>query len=444
MLKIAAVLLVFAAVYYYNLNFEVNVSFDGLSAYANNGFSVTYLANGGDSGNAPIDGTLYKEDDEVRVLPSNNIARRGYTFGGWSLLQNGNGTTYQPGNVFWISRDITLFAKWLQNEYQVTYAIPNATGTAPVDNKKYTYGSNASVLGDNGFSRSGYTFAGWATQADGGGIKYMPGNYAQVADSMVLYAQWTAVPTAIVPVTTKVAEATPATAPAATPAPAKQAAAAPKATAEPKKPAEEKTETQAFVNAWFMPAGYGYGTVGYTGMGTGCVCPCCSGAAQANANYFSGTGTNPMNNIYNGNPSPMVYPNANNNAANSAASPVNYYGSGNSVYPINMGGQYYNGMASPDMSSYTYKAISTLSLSAEGKIDQTRYLVYTEDGVLLGSIYIIPESYAEMQQYLMPITNSANNPQQYAAHPQADATQPVGMGQGQTERMGIPVLLYGY
>ena len=47
------------------------------------------------------------------------------------------------------------------------------------------------VIDRNGFARSGYTFTGWNTQADGKGTAYKPGDSFMLTDEdTVLYAQW--------------------------------------------------------------------------------------------------------------------------------------------------------------------------------------------------------------------------------------------------------------
>lgn len=94
--------------------------------------------------------------------------------------------------------------------YQETTEIP-ASGSkdAPVQSK-LSYDANggagtmSSVIGDvgstvvvtqNGFTRSGFTFAGWNTQADGNGTAYKEGDAFTLTDKdTVLYAQWTKTP----------------------------------------------------------------------------------------------------------------------------------------------------------------------------------------------------------------------------------------------------------
>jgi uncharacterized repeat protein (TIGR02543 family) len=52
----------------------------------------------------------------------------------------------------------------------------------------------AEALTANGFARTGFTFAGWNTKADGTGTSYSDGQSITVPASLTLYAQWTAKP----------------------------------------------------------------------------------------------------------------------------------------------------------------------------------------------------------------------------------------------------------
>eukprot|EP01037_Dinobryon_pediforme_P005920 gene5920-5989_t len=53
--------------------------------------------------------------------------------------------------------------------------------------------STATALTSNGFTRTGYTFAGWNTQAGGGGTSYANGASFPFTADTTLYAQWTAI-----------------------------------------------------------------------------------------------------------------------------------------------------------------------------------------------------------------------------------------------------------
>lgn len=77
-------------------------------------YSVTYAANGATSGSVPTDATSYEDGDTVTVATnSGNLAKTGYTFGGWNTSADGTGTNYSAGTgTFTITDDTTLYAKW--------------------------------------------------------------------------------------------------------------------------------------------------------------------------------------------------------------------------------------------------------------------------------------------------------------------------------------------
>lgn len=76
-------------------------------------YTVTYNANGADSGTVPTDATEYASGATVTVLGNTgSLVKTGYTFDGWNTQANGEGTNYTAGNTFTISTNTTLYAKW--------------------------------------------------------------------------------------------------------------------------------------------------------------------------------------------------------------------------------------------------------------------------------------------------------------------------------------------
>jgi len=71
---------------------------------------------------------------------------------------------------------------------------PNGSGVqgAMANQVRNTTGA----LSTNTFERSGFTFAGWATEADGGGTRYADGAIYDLDADVTLFAQWTAIPNA--------------------------------------------------------------------------------------------------------------------------------------------------------------------------------------------------------------------------------------------------------
>ena len=88
--------------------------------------------------------------------------------------------------------------------YIITYdGNTNTSGDVPTDGSSpYASGSTIIVLGNSGtpvLAKSGFTFAGWNTEANGSGTPYSQGNAFIVNADTILYAQWTPVPAPSIP-----------------------------------------------------------------------------------------------------------------------------------------------------------------------------------------------------------------------------------------------------
>jgi len=81
--------------------------------------------------------------------------------------------------------------------YTVTYnGNVNTGGVVPSDSNPYMQGDTVTVLGNIGsLTKTGYTFAGWNTAANGSGTSYGAGAmFAMGSSQVTLYAQWTTIP----------------------------------------------------------------------------------------------------------------------------------------------------------------------------------------------------------------------------------------------------------
>ena len=125
--------------------------------------------------------------------------RTGYTFKGW-YNADGGGTTGGTGTRYTTSskpvpnNDLHLWSKWTANSYTVKFNANGGSGT--MSDESFTY-DTAKTLTTNSFTRTGYTFAGWNTKADGTGTSYSDtqsvSNLTATAGGTVTpYAQWTA------------------------------------------------------------------------------------------------------------------------------------------------------------------------------------------------------------------------------------------------------------
>src|SRR5690606_28313920 len=91
--------------------------------------------------------------------------------------------------------NVTLYAQWAVSAFHVTYDGNGHTeGTVPVDALGHGTGVSVQVKTNSGnLGRTGYTFVGWNTQADGSGPTYSASGAASftmgTAD-VTLYAKW--------------------------------------------------------------------------------------------------------------------------------------------------------------------------------------------------------------------------------------------------------------
>jgi uncharacterized repeat protein (TIGR02543 family) len=154
-------------------------------------FTVHYDANNATSGTAPADQTKTYIMSLALAANTGNLARTGYTFNGWNTQADGNGTHFDVGSNYTDNAALTLYAEWKVGTYTVTYNANNATsGTAPANQTK-TYGVDLTLAANTGnLARSGYTFNGWNTQADGTGTHYASGATYTANTGVTLYAEW--------------------------------------------------------------------------------------------------------------------------------------------------------------------------------------------------------------------------------------------------------------
>jgi uncharacterized repeat protein (TIGR02543 family) len=98
------------------------------------------------------------------------------------------GTT--SGKRIYITNMVVYYAD--NSSLTVTYDANGGSGTVPVDNTEYESEATVTVLGGGNLSKTGYSFAGWNTSANGSGTPYNEGNTFSITTNTVLYAQWNA------------------------------------------------------------------------------------------------------------------------------------------------------------------------------------------------------------------------------------------------------------
>ena len=170
----------------------------------------TYSITLNDDGAYDGDGSATATYNGTALAISEHASRDGWNLVGYFAAGTGDQVTDASGNLLpskrfqsggnyyditnsssqWIyDGDLTLYAHW-SKEYSVTYNANGGTGTTTDANSPYEAGSNVTVL-SNSFTRSGYSFTGWNTSAEGDGTPYAAGaTISSIAANVTLYAQW--------------------------------------------------------------------------------------------------------------------------------------------------------------------------------------------------------------------------------------------------------------
>ena len=184
----AAGIEVLPGTYYFKINSTSSSYLNGIiiGPYAISGcsasfntYTVTFNSNGG-SAVSSITGVVY--NTAVGPLPA-DPTRTGYTFGGWFT---DNGTFLVPFTASSIiTADITVYAKWTAVSQTLTF---DSNGGTAVTAITQNFGTTVNAPSDP--TKSGYTFAGWYSDA---GLTTAYTFPHTMGLSTTIYAKWTAV-----------------------------------------------------------------------------------------------------------------------------------------------------------------------------------------------------------------------------------------------------------
>ena len=128
---------------------------------------------------------------DTPTIGQNGWTIDGYTFAGWATSPDGSGARYAPGARWTANGTLTLYAQWTPGEAGLTYDGNGATG-GKTDPQNGVTDQKVNVR-QNGFTRDGYTFVRWDTQADCRGKAVNPGDKWTLQGSSTLYACWAGV-----------------------------------------------------------------------------------------------------------------------------------------------------------------------------------------------------------------------------------------------------------
>jgi uncharacterized repeat protein (TIGR02543 family) len=152
-------------------------------------FTVTFDKNGGDTEANPTTKTVTSPATTVGTLPT-EPTRTDYTFVKWNTQADGNGSEFTATTP--VTASITVYAQW-QNvppgSFIVTFDKNGGDTEASPQTKTVTSPATTVVTLPTAPTRTGYTFASWNTQVNGGGTAFT--ETTPVTESITVYAQWT-------------------------------------------------------------------------------------------------------------------------------------------------------------------------------------------------------------------------------------------------------------
>jgi uncharacterized repeat protein (TIGR02543 family) len=162
-------------------------------------YTLTYDYEGATGGNSATSATVTYNASYTLAVPT----KTGYTFGGWWTGDNGTGTqlTSSAGASLanWTgTANATVYARWTAITYSIAYSGNENTGGSAPSSQTKTYGTSLTLAAQGTLVKTGHTFGGWNTAADGSGTTYAAGSslsadLSTTADATVtLYAKWTA------------------------------------------------------------------------------------------------------------------------------------------------------------------------------------------------------------------------------------------------------------
>ena len=153
-------------------------------------FTITFDANGGEGTMEPQTLT----SGETATLNANTFRREGYEFKGWNTAADGSGMPIpdQYSGEIPAAQDVTLYAQWEKlPDVKHTVTFDANGGEGEMEPQELVENSEG-TLNSATFTRTGHTFKGWNTEADGSGTAYGDGGQITLTKDVTLYAQWEA------------------------------------------------------------------------------------------------------------------------------------------------------------------------------------------------------------------------------------------------------------
>jgi uncharacterized repeat protein (TIGR02543 family) len=147
-------------------------------------YTVEFNSSGGTAPTAASKNVIF--GSSYGALPS--TTKTGNSFDGWWTEAGGTGTQVSSGTVVSQTANHFLYAKWLKNTYKITYDANDGTGSMLEQSLVF---ENSVALLPNDFTKTGYSFSGWAVSSTGVVVYANRATYTMGACDTNLFAIWT-------------------------------------------------------------------------------------------------------------------------------------------------------------------------------------------------------------------------------------------------------------
>ncbi|MDR0503000.1 MAG: InlB B-repeat-containing protein [Treponema sp.] len=150
---------------------------------------VTYNGNGSTGGTAPS----YQMADpgsSITLPLQGTLVKTGNIFRGWNTAADGSGISYAAGSSYTVTDRDILYANWAPPPTVTYNGNGNTGGTAPAAQSMTNFGLSVTLASVGTLVKTGYTFSGWNTAADGSGYNHAAGSSYTVNDNVTMYAKW--------------------------------------------------------------------------------------------------------------------------------------------------------------------------------------------------------------------------------------------------------------
>jgi len=149
-----------------------------------NTYTITFDSNFGT-------GTMEKQtftSADTFNINENTFTRQGYKFVGWNTKSDGTGTSYSDKQeISECTKYLYLYAQWEIIKYTVTFNANDGTANSTTQEIEY---NTSTPLTKNTFTRDGFAFVEWNTNADGTGTAYSNGQSVTINENLNLFAIW--------------------------------------------------------------------------------------------------------------------------------------------------------------------------------------------------------------------------------------------------------------